>query len=351
MSDTINSGYPTEDLIGLAVKATMRGSDAAYGTHFVAEYPVGKELTEDEFNNLINGYTDDDISDIVSGLKFRSKNNVTFATAPMYQTSDQVATGEATVEWGYADPTTAEDATPTATPTARPTSAPTPTPRPTTRPSGGGGGRSGGSGSAIANSSVTGSASTGGAVATVANNFNDLDPVPWAVTAINVLAGNGIVNGTSANTYEPLAPVTRAQFTKMVCIAFAVKEYTPATPTFTDVAPSDWSYKYVEAAAAAGIVKGVSETEFDPNALVTREQMAAMMYRAMTVAGASLKTDAPASFTDAASISDYAVEAVNTLSAAGVINGMDDGRFAPQETANRAQAACIIYQYFLALVS
>ena len=331
---------------GVYVKVTKNGADAKYGEDYAA-FLDGKELTEEEFENIQSGlkpdgtaYVDDVVNDIINKLVIKGMNGTKVSMGAAYMTGDNQLQPEDVTSVDFVAPTAA----PTVAPTARPTA--TPTARPTSRPSGGGGGGSHG-GSTIASGSST-SGVAGSQVTTPAANFTDLDSVPWALPAINTLAGNGIVNGTSDTTFEPLAPVTRAQFAKMVCITFGIGEKNPAAPTFTDVAPTDWFYGYVEAAAATGIVMGVSDTEFDPNALITREQMAAMMYRAITIKNITLKTSsAPASFTDAYTISGYAVEAVNVLSAASVINGMDDGRFAPQETATRAQAACIIYQYFL----
>ncbi|MCH5212935.1 MAG: S-layer homology domain-containing protein, partial [Oscillospiraceae bacterium] len=177
-------------------------------------------------------------------------------------------------------------------------------------------------------------------------NFQDLGSVSWAVPAINRLATMGIINGRSETVFDPNATVTRAEFAKMVCIAFGISTNTGNMQTFADVTLSDWFYPYVEAAAAAGVINGISDTEFAPNDLITREQMAAMMYRAITYKNVTIQTGAIRDFSDAWNISEYAVNAVNTLSAAGVINGMEDGTFAPKATATRAQAACIIYQYF-----
>ena len=103
------------------------------------------------------------------------------------------------------------------------------------------------------------------------------------------------------------------------------------------------------AAANMGVVLGVSDTAFDPNRTITRQEMATILYRAINAMNMTIPTGTAKTFADAGSIEAYAVPAVNALSAAGVINGVSDTMFAPTESATRAQAACIIYQYYQAI--
>ena len=182
-------------------------------------------------------------------------------------------------------------------------------------------------------------------------NFQDLGSVSWAVDAINYLASAGIINGRSNTEFDPNASVTRAEFAKMVCATFGISATPNAAQTFVDVSPSDWFYGYVQAAAAAGIVNGVSETAFDPNATITREQMAAMLYRAIEATGnlSRLPAGTATVFADEAQIADYAKTYVSALNAAGVINGTSATTFEPKATATRAQAAAIIYQFLKAV--
>ena len=122
-------------------------------------------------------------------------------------------------------------------------------------------------------------------------------------------------------------------------------------PSFADVTEDDWYFGWVEAAAAKGIVNGVTDTTFAPNDNITREQMASMLYRAIVSMGYAemLPGGIPVSFADYAAIADYAKAAVAELAGAGVINGVTDTTFAPKATATRAQAAAILYQYFSAI--
>lgn len=177
--------------------------------------------------------------------------------------------------------------------------------------------------------------------------FIDLDGYDWAKESIYSLARAGILNGYGDGTFRPGESVTRAQFVKMLVMASGLYDASAQVGTFTDISEGDWYYPYIAAAYQAGIVKGVSETEFGPDALLTREQMTVMLYRAAQAVGINVSGTAQAqSFTDSDEISDYAKIPVTKLSQSGIINGMGDGRFAPKETANRAMAAKVMHGMF-----
>lgn len=206
-------------------------------------------------------------------------------------------------------------------------------------------------GGQIAGGSTTGS--TQGTTTTSKVDFKDLvGDYAWAAEPVNALAAAGILNGRSDDSFDPASYVTRAEFAKMICVAMAIPEAANTTlPTFTDVTEDDWFFGWVEAAAAKGIVNGVTENTFAPNDLVTREQMASMLYRAIVSMNYAqmLPSGTATSFADYASIADYAKAAVVELNKAGVINGVTDTMFAPKAPATRAQAAAMIYQYFAAI--
>lgn len=210
---------------------------------------------------------------------------------------------------------------------------------------------------AAGNGQIAGGATAGasGAVGNVATpvDFKDLvGDYAWAAEPVNTLAAVGILNGRSDDTFDPGANVTRAEFAKMICVAMSIPEAPNTTiPSFADVTEDDWYFGWVEAAAAKGIVNGVTDTTFAPNDNITREQMASMLYRAIVSMGYAemLPGGIPVSFADYAAIADYAKAAVAELAGAGVINGVTDTTFAPKATATRAQAAAILYQYFSAI--
>lgn len=111
---------------------------------------------------------------------------------------------------------------------------------------------------------------------------------------------------------------------------------------FDDSKASDWHNKYIAAAFTNGIVAGESENIFGVGEKITRQDMAVILYRAAKYKGMTFDS-AKTEFSDDTEISDYAQEAVYSLKNAGIINGLEDGAFAPKQAATRAQAAQMIY--------
>ncbi len=179
--------------------------------------------------------------------------------------------------------------------------------------------------------------------------FKDLDSVPWAEMQITALANLGILNGKTDNEFYPNDSVTRAEYTKMVCSALKIEPVKDAEEKFEDVPETHWAFAYVAAAEDEGIVNGVSDDEFAPDKTITRQEMATILYRAIDAKGKLMPDGTAKEFDDEKDIAEYAKTAVEKLSAAGVINGVSEKEFAPKETATRAQAACIIFQYFQAV--
>lgn len=178
------------------------------------------------------------------------------------------------------------------------------------------------------------------------NRFTDIGGVSWARDAINGLYDAGIINGKTETTFAPNDNVTRAEFAKMLMGVFGLTSSGFTTSSFYDVPTDAWYFQSVESAYNLGIINGVSAGYFDPDANITRQDMAVMVMRAATVAGQSVTAVEEAiTFADDASIADYAKEAVSTLQAAGVINGVSDTEFAPTSNATRAQAAQILYSF------
>lgn len=157
----------------------------------------------------------------------------------------------------------------------------------------------------------------------------------WAEESIIELAGRGLINGFDDNTFRPEAPVTRAQFTKMLVDLDGLNMNT-SVRIFEDVPTDSWYAPCVTAAYAAGIVQG-DGTYFRPDSSITREEMAVMAARCLDMT-ASAQVD----FSDSGSVSDWARDAVNALAAAGVINGFEDGTFRPGGISTRAEAAVIL---------
>lgn len=176
--------------------------------------------------------------------------------------------------------------------------------------------------------------------------FTDVSPDRWSYDDINHLYQLGIVNGMTATTFAPAANVTRAQFVKMIA-GLANADINDTNSGFQDVPDSAWYAPYVTWAVKNGIVMGISETEFCPDANISRQDMAVMLYRYTKSAGIQLSTEYDAvAFTDQALISGYAVEAVTSLQQAGILSGFANGNgtysYHPKDFATREQACKIL---------
>lgn len=175
---------------------------------------------------------------------------------------------------------------------------------------------------------------------TDAADFTDLEDCQWVKPAVGYLTSKGVVTGKGANIFDPFTPVTRAEFTKMVTLAFGIE---PASydGTFYDVKSDDWFAPYVAAAYKAGVVNGVGEGMFDPYSQITRQDMAVLLYRAKGMSPLPEEKDV---YYDSAYISDYAKSAVFALYFNGIALGYGDGNFGPLNNATRAEAAQMIYK-------
>ena len=173
--------------------------------------------------------------------------------------------------------------------------------------------------------------------------FTDVPESRWSYPYIQQLYDAGVVSGTSATTFEPTANVTRAQFVTMLAGLQGADVSAYTSGKFADVPADAWYAPYVNWAAENGVVYGVSDTAFAPDAEISRQDMAAMLYSYAGQFGIQLGTGNPAiTFTDEADIADYALPAVEALQRAGVISGMPDGSFRPRDTATREQACVML---------
>ena len=182
--------------------------------------------------------------------------------------------------------------------------------------------------------------------------FTDVAEDAWYHDYVYDLVYRGVVNGMTATTYEPEGKLTRAQFVKLLACSLAdaetLKTYEGQHP-FKD-SEGHWAEAFIAWAKDKGIVEGVSATEFDPEAPITREQMATIFGRYALKQGIELpkSENAAGSFPDADKISDYAREFVELMRIAGILNGYEDGTFRPQGNATRAEAAKL-FSLFLSI--
>ena len=176
----------------------------------------------------------------------------------------------------------------------------------------------------------------------ITNGFNDLSSVSWAKEAIESLASKGVVSGRSKTVFDPSANITREEFTKIIVCAFTEADINLEC-NFTDVSKDSWYYSYVATAYKIGLINGTSATTFGTGEKITRQDMATILYRACEIFGVELNGGA-LSFADASSVSDYAKDAVASLSASGIINGKGNNCFEPLSFATRAESAKMIYE-------
>lgn len=157
----------------------------------------------------------------------------------------------------------------------------------------------------------------------------------WAGAAIDRWSGEKVITGFEDGTFQPNAPITRAQMASLLNKIFGWSQR--AENQFQDLPDSAWYADAILKANAAGVIQGGSGM-VRPGDTITRQEAAVMLYRAFSME----REEYAASFTDSGSIAAWAVEAVSTMAAKGYITGMPDGSFAPQGQLTRAQAATIL---------
>ncbi len=177
--------------------------------------------------------------------------------------------------------------------------------------------------------------------------FVDVAPTAWYYDAVTWMGSNGYMSGTAPGKFSPDIATTRAM---LVTILYRISG-SPETSKehgFEDVVPGSYYEKAVAWAAEHGIVTGHSDTVFAPDELITREQLAAIIYRNEIRLGNDVSHSADISkFRDSEQVSDWAHEAKSWAVGAGVINGTSETTLHPQKTATRAECATILYRVFV----
>ncbi|KTD88399.1 hypothetical protein UQ64_05030 [Paenibacillus etheri] len=176
-------------------------------------------------------------------------------------------------------------------------------------------------------------------------NFTDIASVQaWAGKQIQVVAAKGAIEGVGEGKFAPKSNVTRAEFAKMLIRALNL-ENNSAVQSFSDVSSTAWYAPYVAVAAEKGIITGRSAAKFDPNATITRAEMATMISRAVKSMNPAATTNVTAisQFSDAAKISASLRDGVAFAADHNLVIG-NAGKFNPNDTATRAEAAVIIYR-------
>ncbi|MEE1013958.1 MAG: S-layer homology domain-containing protein, partial [Clostridia bacterium] len=205
---------------------------------------------------------------------------------------------------------------------------------------GGGGGMATGSGANNISSFVSAEERTDAVKEETASSFVDVEN-HWAKAYIQKLYELKIVNGITETTFAPDLTITREAFVTMLMRMLGY-EYSDQTLRFYDVDANEWYYPYVMAAYDAGIVYGISESEFGVGRNITRQDLCTMIARAIEMQGVETDSDERQAFKDAASIDDYAKEAVYSLRNLEIISGKGENCFDPRGEATRAETAKII---------
>ena len=180
---------------------------------------------------------------------------------------------------------------------------------------------------------------------TVKANFADVAADAWYADAVQYVYENGMMSGTSETTFSPDLTTTRGM---IVTILYRMENEPAVTGTtaFTDVAADQYYANAVAWAAQNGIVSGTTATTFAPNNAITREQMAAILYRYAQFKGYDVSVKADLSvYTDAAQVSTYATDAMAWANGAQLITGTSQAMQTPASNATRAQVATILMRF------
>lgn len=174
--------------------------------------------------------------------------------------------------------------------------------------------------------------------------FTDISPSDWCYDAVRYVYQKGLMNGTSTTTFTPNNTTTRGM---IVAILYRLEGSPDAgLSNFTDVLPTAYYASAVAWASANGIVNGYSDGTFRPNNPITREQMAAFLYRYAGYKGRDISARADLNgYLDAAQIAGYAVEPIQWANAQGLINGTSSTTLSPAGNATRAQVAVILTRF------
>ncbi|WNS43543.1 S-layer homology domain-containing protein [Paenibacillus sp. MMS20-IR301] len=178
-------------------------------------------------------------------------------------------------------------------------------------------------------------------------SFSDVPGTHWAVQEINYLSAKGIVE--HGDKFRPSDKITRQQFAAMIARAYGLTGAGQTLP-FKDVSATNPYADEIAAAYAAGIITGKSSVAFDPEATISREEIATMLARALTAYNGKAAVAEPAAvnaaFTDAAKISKWATSSVALTKSIQLFEGFEDQSFRPAQTASKAEAAALIYRLY-----
>ena len=185
-----------------------------------------------------------------------------------------------------------------------------------------------------------------GIAATATNSsFTDISG-HWAGEAIDFMVEGGFMQGTSDTTFEPNLAFSRAMAVTILH-RMAGEPEVPSAPTFSDVATGQWYSAAVAWAHSSGVAQGVGGGRFAPNVNITRQEMAAILYRFAETQGRdmALASSVNLDFPDTNLIHDWAEDAINWAVYSGIMRGTDLGTLNPRGNATRAEAATVLMRF------
>jgi hypothetical protein len=170
----------------------------------------------------------------------------------------------------------------------------------------------------------------------------------WGQRDIELMASRHIAGGVGANQFAPNREITRAEFAALLLRSLGIAATPPAGATFKDVAADKWYYAEVETARRVGLVAGYADNTFRPDRKITRQELAAMVSRAMSIAGKPVTmTEAEVNtlltrFADATGIAPWARHAVATALKAGIVKGRAATTIVPAGNGTRAESVVML---------
>ena len=188
------------------------------------------------------------------------------------------------------------------------------------------------------------------------SNFSDVSSDSWYYDSVSYVAEKDYMNGTSATTFEPNGNMTRAMFATVISRVAGAEVDNSAVSEFTDVESGKWYTGAIEWGVENDLLNGYGNGLFGTNNSITRQDICTLTQRFLNwyceQNNCTLAVDPKVeSFTDAASIADYAKEAVEFCRDAGLLTGYEDGSFRPLGTATRAEIAAVIERIEMAIES
>ena len=183
------------------------------------------------------------------------------------------------------------------------------------------------------------------AVFVSAEGYNDVDPTSWSADPIAYVTEKGFMNGTGDGAFSPKATMTRAMVVTVLWRMDGAEKKAGAIP-FSDVPAGSWYADAVIWAAKNGVVNGTAPDKFSPSGKITREQLAAMMYRYASMKKLDVVPDGDLkTFSDEKDISAWASEPLSWAVGAGLIRGVTDDTVNPKGGATREQFAAILERF------